>query len=117
MVEDGELDGDNVASSSFNSVVAALDLFAQIEPPGRVVPRGVEDRSHVVFQYNSSKESHVDVSSELEDILVLPILRYQLVLLLYETLRVQSRIILPLFLRMRQSVPILVFLLLVDREQ
>jgi hypothetical protein len=73
MIENGELGGDYTASTALEALATRLDLCAQIKPPFGVGARSVEDSCDVILQNNGSEEANVDVSGQLEDVIVLPV--------------------------------------------
>jgi len=74
VVEDGELGGHYAASTALQALASGLDFGAKVEPPFRVCTWCVQDSGNVVFQYDSSEETDVDVTAELEDVVVLPVI-------------------------------------------
>ena len=76
MVKNGELDGNYIASSSLDSSSRLLDFGTKVKRPRRIGPCGVKDSRNVVFQHHGSEEANVDVSRELEDVLVLPAMTF-----------------------------------------
>lgn len=74
VVKNGEFGGDYTASTALEALATGLDLRTQVEPPFGVGTRRVEDGCDIIFQYNGSEETNVDVSGQLEDVVVLPVL-------------------------------------------
>jgi hypothetical protein len=74
VVENGKLGGDYTASTALEALATSLDLGAQIEPPFGVGTRSVQDSCDVILQHNGSEEANVDVSGQLKDVVVLPVL-------------------------------------------
>jgi hypothetical protein len=74
VVENGELGGDHTASTALEALATRLDFRTQIEPPFGISTRSVEDSCDVILQHDGSEESNVDVSGQLENVVVLPVL-------------------------------------------
>jgi hypothetical protein len=73
VVKDGELDRDDVSGSSLYTCTAALDFFAKVQRPDGVGARGVQNGCDIVLEHDGGEESNVDISSQLEEVVVLPV--------------------------------------------
>lgn len=49
-----------------------LDLRSEIKGPGRIGSWGIKNTRNIVLEHTRGKEPDVDVTSELENVLVLP---------------------------------------------
>jgi hypothetical protein len=74
VVKNGKLGGDHTTSTALEALATRLDLCAQIEPPFGIGTRGVQDSCNVILQHHGSEEANVDVSGQLENVVVLPVL-------------------------------------------
>jgi hypothetical protein len=74
VVKHGKLGGDHTTSTALEALATGLDFGTQIKPPFGISTRGVEDSCDVVLQHDGSEESNVDVSGQLENVVVLPVL-------------------------------------------
>jgi hypothetical protein len=74
VVKNAKLSRDHAASTALEALATGLDLRTQIEPPLGVGTRGVENSCYVILQHYGSEEANVDVSGQLEDVIVLPVL-------------------------------------------
>lgn len=72
MVENCEFDRYNITCSTLNSLPSALDLCSKVKRPRRIGSWSVQDCSNIVLQHHCCKEPDVDVSRQLENILILP---------------------------------------------
>jgi hypothetical protein len=66
------------ASAPFYSSSSLLDLFAKIERPFGIRARRIKNGSDIVPQNNGGEEADIDVACDLKDVLVLPVVVYQL---------------------------------------
>jgi hypothetical protein len=115
MVKNGKLGGDYTTGTALEALATRLNLCAQIEPPFGVGARSVQDSRDVILQNNGSEEANVDVSGELENVVVLPIW-FKVSLSRSQTALLTSGD-LPLLLFFVELVPVAVLAVLVDGVQ
>lgn len=73
VVQDGKFHGHVTSRTSFDTSPALLDFFSQIKRPFRVGTRCVQNSRNIVMKNDSRKEPNIDVTTELEDVVILPI--------------------------------------------
>jgi hypothetical protein len=74
VVKNAKLGRNHAAGTALEALATSLDFRTEIEPPFGVGTRGVEDSCYVILQHYGSEEANVDVSGQLEDVIVLPVL-------------------------------------------
>jgi hypothetical protein len=90
VIQNCKFDGDVTPSTSLHTRSTLLDLFAKIKRPFRVCAGRVQDGGDIVVKDDSGEEANVDVTSNLEDVVVLPRVHVSYYVVVFSTTRLTT---------------------------